>query len=216
MEAQESQPTPKSVDARESSSIVVHHLQNSRSQRILWLLEELQLPYTVKRYERNPKTMLAPPELKEVHPLGKSPVISDGELVVAETGLIIEYLVDKYGNGKLVPPKENQADYLKYKYFLHYCEGSLMPLLTMRLVFDTIQKAPAPFFAKPIKTKIVMNTRNAFLDPNAKLHFDYLEAELSKRTWFAGDEFTAADIMMSYPLEAATSRREIVPLIAKL
>jgi glutathione S-transferase len=170
--------------------IIVHHLENSRSQRILWMLEELGLPYEVKRYERNPKTMLAPPELRRVHPLGKSPVIQDGDTVVAETGAIIEYLVEK-ADGKLGPPPHRDA-ILRYRFFLHYAEGSLMPPLLVKLVLSRV-----PVFGKAAQKRI---------QPMIDNHLDYLERELAGREWFVGDDLTAADIMLSFPLEAARAR----------
>lgn len=171
-------------------TIIVHHLENSRSQRILWMLEELGLPFEVKRYERNKKTMLAPPELKKVHPLGKSPVIQDGDTVVAETGAIIEYLVDK-ADGRLGPPAHRDA-ILRYRFLLHYAEGSLMPPLLVKLVLSRV-----PLFGKSAQKRI---------QPMIDVHLDYLERELSGRDWFVGDELTAADIMLSFPLEAARQR----------
>lgn len=170
--------------------IIVHHLENSRSQRILWLLEELQLPYEVLRYERDPKTMLAPPALKNVHPLGKSPAIEDEGRVVIETGAIVEYLVEK-ANGKLGPPPKREA-VLRYRQFLHYAEGSMMPPLLALLVVNKLG-----MLGKPAK-----GTIQKMLDT----HLDWLESELGTRDWFAGDEFTAADIMMSFPLEASRAR----------
>jgi len=177
-------------------TILVHHLENSRSQRILWLLEELGLPYDVKRYARNKATMLAPPELKAVHPLGKSPVIEDRGVdgtsgrVIAETGAIVEYLVD-LADGRLGPPAHRDA-VLRYRQFLHYAEGSLMPPLLLMLV---IQKMG--LLGRPARPRI-----QAMIDT----HLDFLEHELSARDWFAGDRFTAADVMMSFPLEAARQR----------
>ena len=174
-------------------TIIVHHLENSRSQRILWMLEELGLPYEVKRYERNKKTMLAPPELKRVHPLGKSPVIEDtdaGGLVIAETGAIIEYLVEK-ADGRL-GPLAHRDSVLRYRMFLHYAEGSLMPPLLVMLVLNRI-----PIFGK---------TAIKRMQPMVDVHLDYVESELAQRPWFAGDEMTGADIMMSFPLEAARGR----------
>jgi len=185
--------------------ITVHHLNNSRSQRILWLLEELGVDYEIKRYGRDPKTMLAPPELKAVHPLGKSPVITDGDLVVAESGAIVEYLVERYGQGRLAPPA-GTPDKLKYTYFLHFAEGSAMPPLLMKLVFDRIENGPMPFFAKPIARTIARKVKDSFVNPNIKSQLDYLESELAHRDWFAGSELSAADIQMSFPLEAAASR----------
>ena len=185
--------------------IVVHHLNNSRSQRILWLLEELGLDYEIKRYQRDPKTMLAPPELKAVHPLGKSPVISDGELVVAESGAIIEYLVEQYGEGRFKPAAGTPAR-LRYTHFLHYAEGSAMPPLLLKLVFDKVENTPMPFFVKPIARGIAQKVKGSFVLPQIALHLGYLEAELGKHPWFTGEEFTAADIQVSFPLEAAASR----------
>lgn len=175
-------------------TIIVHHLENSRSQRVLWLLEELGLPYEVKRYERNKTTMLAPPELKQVHPLGKSPVIEDNGTVVAETGAILHYLVDK-ADGKLGAPA-NREDALRYRHFLHYAEGSLMPPLLVMLVLGRV-----PLFGKLGLKKF---------RPMAEVHFDYVEGELASRPWFAGESFTAADVMMSFPMEAAVGRAGIL------
>ena len=185
--------------------IIVHHLNNSRSQRVLWLLEELGIEYEIKRYQRDQKTMLAPPELRQVHPLGKSPVITDGGLTLGESGAIIEYIVERYGNGRLVPAA-GTSEKLRYNYWLHYAEGSIQPMLLMKLIFDRIEKAPMPFFARPIAKAISRNTKSSFIEPNIKRHLDYMEAELGKTRWFSGDEFTAADVQMSFPLEAATAR----------
>ena len=185
--------------------IVVHHLNNSRSQRVLWLLEELGLAYDIKLYERDKKTMLAPPELRKIHPLGKSPVVTDGDLTLAESGAIVEYLVERYGDGCLAPPREEPA-YLRYRYWLHYAEGSLMPLLLLKLVFDKIETTPMPFFVKPIANAISSKAKSSFIMPQIDTHLDYLEAELSKGAWFVGDEFTAADVQMSFPIEAAAAR----------
>jgi len=185
--------------------LVVHHLNESRSQRVLWLLEELGVPYELKRYQRDPKTMLAPASLRAVHPLGKSPVVSDEELVLAESGAIIEYLVERYGNGRLIPPP-GTPERLRYRYWLHYAEGSAMPPLLLKLVFDRMEREPAPFFIKPLLRAISGKVKSAFIEPQLTLHLDYLESELGKSTWFAGSELTAADIQMSFPLEAARSR----------
>ena len=185
--------------------ITVHHLNNSRSQRILWLLEELGLEYDIKRYQRDAKTMLAPSELRQIHALGKSPVITDGDLTLAESGAIIEYLVGQYGNGRLMPAANTPAK-LRYTYWLHYAEGSLQPLLLMKLFFGRIEKGPMPFFAKPIARAIAGRVMDSFISPNLERNFDYLEGELGRSTWFAGPEFTAADIQMSFPLEAAVVR----------
>jgi glutathione S-transferase len=185
--------------------IVVHHLNNSRSQRVLWLLEELGLEYEIKRYQRNPKTMLAPASLREVHPLGKSPVITDGALTVAESGAIIEYLVGTYGDGRLAPAP-GTPERLRYTYWLHYAEGSAMPPLLLKLVFDRIPKGPMPFFVRPIAKAISQRVRTTFIEPQIAQHLNYLEAELGNSAWFAGNEFTAGDIQMSFPLEAAAAR----------
>lgn len=185
--------------------IVVHHLNNSRSQRILWLLEELDLNYEVQRYDRDPQTMLAPASLRQVHSLGKSPVISDGNLTLAESGAIIEYLVDRYGTGRLVPPS-GTPERLRYTYWLHYAEGSAMPPLLLKLVFDRLEQSPMPFFARPIAQRLVDRVNQSFIQPQLTLHLDYLESELVNSSWFAGDKFTAADIQMSFPLEAAATR----------
>ena len=173
--------------------IIVHHLENSRSQRVLWMLEELGLPHEIRRYERNKKTMLAPPELKRVHPLGKSPVIEDTDddrRVIAETGAIVEYLVDK-ADGRLGAPA-NRTGALDYRFWLHYAEGSLMPPLLVKLVLTRV-----PLFGKAAQKRI---------QPMIDVHLDFVEAHLATRPWFAGDTLTAADVMMSFPLEAARSR----------
>ncbi|HEY1589216.1 MAG TPA: glutathione S-transferase [Rhodanobacter sp.] len=185
--------------------ITVHHLNNSRSQRILWLLEELGIPYEIKRYQRDPKTMLAPPELRRIHPLGKSPVITDGEVTLAESGAIIEYLADRYGAGVLIPA-HGTPERLRCNYWLHYAEGSAMPPLLLKLVFRRVETAPAPFFVKPIAKGIAHKVLQSFVDPQLKLHLDYLEGELGKSDWFGGDAFGAADIQLSFPLEAFAAR----------
>jgi glutathione S-transferase len=185
--------------------IIVHHLNNSRSQRILWLLEELGLPYEIKRYQRDATTMLAPPELRAVHPLGKSPVISDGDVTLAESGAIIEYLASKYGNGILVP-KEGTPEHLRYRYWMHFAEGSMMSPLLLKLIFDRIESGPMPFFVKPIARSIAQRVKGLMVTPNLERLLDYTEAELGKSPWFAGANFSAADIQMSFPLEAASVR----------
>jgi glutathione S-transferase len=185
--------------------ITVHHLNHSRSQRILWLLEELGLDYEIRRYERDPKTMLAPASLRAVHPLGKSPVITDGELVIAESGAIVDYLINRYGAGRLAPA-EGTAERLRYTYWLHYAEGSAMSPLLLKLVFDKIETAPMPFFVKPIARAISGKAKSSFIEPQIRQHLDYLEAELGNSDWFAGDEFSGADIQLSFPLEAAAAR----------
>lgn len=186
--------------------IVVHHLNNSRSQRILWLLEELQLPYRVERYQRDAKTMLAPASLRAVHPLGKSPVVVDGEQVLAESGAIIESLVERYDHAGTLVPARDSAQFQRWRYWLHYAEGSVMPPLLLSLVFNRLRNAPMPFFAKPIARKLADTAQAAFIGPQLKLHLDYLESEIANTGWFAGDHFSAADIQMSFPLEAAAQR----------
>ena len=190
--------------------ITLHHLENSRSQRVLWLLEELGVPYEVRRYERDRKTMLAPPELARVHPLGKSPVITDGDVTVAESGAIVEYLLDSRGQGRL-RPAAGTPEQLRYTYWLHFAEGSAMPPLVMKLVFDRVRSAPVPFFIKPVVKGIADKVMKSFIAPNIERQLDFMEAELATRPWFAGDEFSAADIQMSFPLEAAAARAGLGP-----
>ena len=184
--------------------ITVHHLNNSRSQRVLWLLEELGLPYEIKRYERE-RSGLAPKSLQEVHPLGKSPVITDGGAPLAESGAILEYLVERHGAGRFAPaPGTPQR--LRYTYWMHYAEGSAMPPLLMKLIFDRIESGPMPFFVKPIAKGISAKVKSAFINPQLTRHLDFMEASLKDGLWFAGQEFSAADIQMSFPLEAAQAR----------
>jgi glutathione S-transferase len=185
--------------------LIVHHLESSRSQRVLWLLEELGVEYEIKRYARDKKTMLAPPELRAVHPLGKSPVLTDDGQTIAESGAIVEYLVEKYGGGRLVPPA-GTPERLRYTYWLHYAEGSAMPPLLLKLVFERMKSGPVPFFVRPIVRGIADKVMTMFVNPQLKLHTEYMESELTKFPWFAGNEMTAADIQMSFPLEAAASR----------
>ena len=185
--------------------ITVHHLNNSRSQRVLWLLEELGLPYEIRKYQRDAQTMLAPPELLKVHPLGKSPVITDDATTVAESGAIVEYLLERYGNGRLVPAPGTPQQ-LRYRYWLHFAEGSAMPPLLLKLIFDRIPKSPMPFFVKPIARAISAKVLARMVEPNLKRQLDFMEAELGKSEWFAGDDFSAADVQMSFPVEAAAQR----------
>jgi glutathione S-transferase len=184
--------------------ISVHHLANSRSQRILWLLEELDLPYEIVKYERDPKTMLAPASLRAIHPLGKSPVITDGDATIAESGAILEYLVEVSGKGALVPTPGTPA-HRHYRYFLHYAEGSLMPLLVMKLVFNRV-RTDAPLPIRPFARMIAATVGRRYLDPNLATHLGFLGGHLAKHTWFTGDAFTAADVQMSYPVESAVAR----------
>nr|WP_315241337.1 glutathione S-transferase [uncultured Albidiferax sp.] len=189
--------------------LTVHHLNNSRSQRVLWLLEELALPYQLEKYQRDAKTMLAPASLRKVHPLGKSPVVTDGALVLAESGAIIETLIELYGQGPTHPalaPALGTPERLRYRYWLHYAEGSAMPPLLLKLVFDKIESTPMPFFVKPIAKAISAKVKSSFILPQITTHLDFMEAELGKSLWFAGEEFSGADIQMSFPLEAAAAR----------
>jgi glutathione S-transferase len=195
--------------------ITVHHLNNSRSQRVLWLLEELGVPYEIVKYERDPKTMLAPPALEAIHPLGKSPVVVDDGNTIAESGAILEYLIEKYGNGRLAPARGTPA-YNHYRYFMHYAEGSLMPFLLLKLIFRKMRTAPMPFFAKPIAKKISEAISGQFVDPNLKRHLKFLDDHLAKHTWFAGDELSAADIQMSFPVESAVARGGELADVSKL
>ena len=197
--------TMAATSFRETAVITVHHLNNSRSQRVLWLLEELGVPYEIRKYQRDAKTMLAPPELLKVHPLGKSPVITDDGVTVAESGAIIEYLLERHGDGRLEPAR-GTPERLRFTYWLHFAEGSAMSPLLMKLVFDRIETSPMPFFARPIARSISRKVKTAMVEPNLKRHLDHMERELTKSEWFAGDEFTAADIQMSFPVEASAQR----------
>ena len=184
--------------------IVVHHLENSRSQRILWLLEELGEPYEIKLYKRDPRTMRAPAELRAVHPLGKSPVVTDGDRTVAESGAIVEYLVETYGNGRFEPPA-GSPDRLRYRYYLHFAEGSMMPPLLMKLVFSRLPSS-APALVRPVARAITDKALKTFVQPQLDQILKFLEGELANRDWFAGEDMTAADIQMSIPLEGAAAR----------
>lgn len=183
--------------------LTVHHLNNSRSQRVLWLLEELGVPYEIIRYNRQPN-MLAPPELRAIHPLGKSPVITDNGNTIAESGAIVEYLVKTYGNGRLIPA-DNTSERLRFTYWLHYAEGSAMPPLLLKLIFMMLPKR-APLLMRPVVNAIAAKALNTMVNPQLKQHMAFWEGELAKSEWFAGNEFTAADIQMSFPLEAASAR----------
>jgi glutathione S-transferase len=188
--------------------LTLHHLDNSRSQRILWLLEELSVDYRIKRYKRDPVTSLAPSELQAIHPLGKSPVITDGDTTVAESGAIIEYLVSQYDNGRL-RPAEGTPERLAWTYWLHYAEGSFMPLMIVSLIMSRIESAPMPFFVKPIAKGITGKVRSNYLEPNVTRNLAFMEATLAKSTWFCGNAMTAADIQMSFAVEAAEVRTDL-------
>lgn len=191
--------------------ITVHHLETSRSQRVLWLLEELQLPYEIVRYKRDRKTRLAPPELKTVHPLGKSPVITDGELTIAESGAILEYLVESYGRkaaGDLAGllPKPGTAEHRQSRFWMHFAEGSLMNWLVMKLVFMSIPAQPMPFFVRPIARQLCAQVQKKLIDPNVSSALAFIEDHLAKHAWFAGEQLSIADFQMSFAVEAALTR----------
>ena len=189
--------------------ITLHHLNNSRSQRVLWLLEELEVPYEIRRYERDPATMLAPPELRAVHPLGKAPVITEDGVVVAETGAIVEYVLARYGQGRLVPP-EGSAAFWRYRHWMHHAEGSAMPPLVMTLIFGGLAKrVPAPM--QTAAQGMAESLQKGVVDPNLERLKDYWNEALAETGWFAGPEMTAADVMMSFPLEAAAGRSPFGP-----
>lgn len=184
--------------------IIVHHLNNSRSQRVLWLLEELNIPYEIKRYERDPKTIRAPKSLREVHPLGKSPVITDGGITVAESGAIIDYLIRTYAKDTLLP-EESSAEFRDYQYWMHFSEGSLMPPMLMRMLFEKVKTSPMPFFIKPVAKMIADKVLSTFVNPEITLNMGFVDKHLGSHTWFAGDNLTGADFQMSFPLEASVA-----------
>lgn len=193
--------------------LTVHHLETSRSQRILWLLEELGVPYEIKRYQRDARTRLAPPELKKVHPLGKSPVIEDDGEVIAESGAIIEYLAERYGAqaggdlAQLVPAPGTPA-HRHCRFFMHYAEGSLMNWLVMKLVFQSLPRQPMPFFVRPVARLLCAGVQHKLVDPNLATATAFLEDHLSRNRWFAGEQLSIADFQMSFAVEALLSRSE--------
>jgi glutathione S-transferase len=187
------------------SVITVHHLNNSRSQRVLWLVEELGIDYEVRRYQRDPKTMFAPASLRAVHPLGKSPVVTENGLTIAESGAIIEYLIERHGGGWLIPPA-GTPERLRYTYWLHFAEGSAMTPLLLSLLFGRLPRQPMPFFVRPIARGICSKVLEAFVEPQLNTQQRFMEDELEKSTWFAGEQFTAADIQMSFVVEASAAR----------
>lgn len=191
--------------------IIVHHLEDSRSQRVLWLLEELGLPYEVKRYNRDPETSLAPPELYAVHPLGKSPVITDGDICVAETGAIFEYLLESYDPDGRMKPAAGTQQGRDYTYWLHYAEGSAMTNLLLKLVFSRLPER-APMLLRPIVRKVSASAETSFIDPRIAEHAKWWNTALEEGGYFVGDTLTAADIMMSFPLEAAVTRADLSAL----
>jgi glutathione S-transferase len=183
--------------------LTVHYLEKSRAHRILWLLEELGLEYRVETYKRS-ADYRAPETLKKVHPLGKSPVVEDNGLVIAESGAILEYLLETYGAGRF-KPAVGSVEWTRYLYWLHAAEGSAMPPLVMRLVFASIPKR-VPFVIRPVAKMISKGAIAGFIDPQLRTQIEYWSQELARGGWFAGSDFTAADIAMSYPVEAALSR----------
>ncbi|MDT8449094.1 MAG: glutathione S-transferase [Wenzhouxiangellaceae bacterium] len=185
--------------------ITLHHLEHSRSQRVLWMLEELGVDYRIKRYARDPETNLAPPALNKVHALGKSPVLVDGDRTLAESAVIIEYLARRYGGGDWAPGIEDPA-YWQFSYWMHYAEASLMPPLLIKLVFSKLREAPVPFFVRPVSGRIADRVDAMFTDPQIATHFAWVDAFLAEHEWFAGDAISAADVQMSFPLEAALAR----------
>lgn len=188
--------------------ITVHHLDNSRSHRVLWLLEEMGLPYAIELYRRDKKTMLAPPELKRLHPLGKAPIVTDGELVLAESGFIVETLSERYAAQSAIPlvPPAGSPDFYRHRYWMHYAEGSAMPPLLLKLVSNRIANAPVPFFVRPLVKAISKKLDKGFIDGQLALHFDHIEHALTERHFFGGASLSGADIMMSFPVEAGAGR----------
>ncbi len=184
--------------------LTLHHLQNSRSQRILWLLEELGVTYQVIEYKRNPITQLAPDDLKAVHPLGKAPILTDGPLSIAESGAIVDYLIDTYAQGKWQPVRHTQ-DWLRYRFAMHFAEGSLMPQLVITLLLTTA-KQKTPFLVRPVIKAVESGILKQYVKPTLNAQLAYLEQELEQAAWFAGSEPTGADVMLSFPLEAARAR----------
>ena len=191
--------------------ITVHHLNNSRSQRILWMLEELNQEYEIIGYERDLKTFQGPESLRNIHPLGKSPVITDDssgeQILIAESGAIVEYLLQNYGkNSSLIIPETGSQQERDYLYWLHFSEGSLMPPLLLRLIFERVKKARVPFFVKPITKAIADKVLTEYVNPNINRLLDFIEASLKGKNWFLGDQLSGADIQMSFPLETSLAR----------
>lgn len=191
--------------------LTLHHLETSRSHRILWLLEELGVPYELRRYQRDPATRLAPPELKKIHPLGKSPVLTDGELVVAESGAILEYLAECYGAqapaelAHLEPARGTPA-HRQCRFWMHYAEGSLMNWLVMQLVFGSIPRQPMPFFVRPVARALCAGVQQKLIQPNVQAALAFMENHLAQHRWFAGEHLSLADFQMSFAVEAALAR----------
>jgi glutathione S-transferase len=191
-------PTP-------TSTIVVHHLDHSRSHRILWLLEELGLPYALKVYQRD-KALRAPPTLRAVHPLGHAPVLEIDGVVFAESGAIIETVVERFGTGSGLRPEPSASAFIQWRYFMHYAEGSLMPPLLVGLITGRLRTAPLPFFVKPILKGVADQVDAAYTRGEIDNHTAFLEGHLASRAYFCGDTFTAADIQMVYGVTALVER----------
>jgi glutathione S-transferase len=185
-------------------AITVHHLNNSRSQRILWLLEELAVDYTIVRYARDKKTMLAPPEMKKIHPLGKSPIVEHDGRVLIETGAVVEYLLDTFDKGTLRPQPGTDA-FLRHRFFLHYAEGSVMPPLLLKLITSELKGKKVPALVRPIAKGIAASVDKAFTDAQITTHLGFLDGELASRDYFV-DTLSGADVMLSFPIEAAKAR----------
>lgn len=185
--------------------LVVHHLEASRSQRILWLLEELELPYEIQRYQRDPKTLLAPPALKEIHPLGKSPIVVDDGRALVESAAVLEHIAEHHGQSRFFPAPGTD-DHVRYRQFLHYAEASVMPPLLVSLIFNRVENGPVPFFVKPVVRRISGEVYKLYTGPQLDTHLGYLNDELGQRPWLAGDQLTLADFQMSYVVEAASTR----------
>lgn len=194
--------------------LVLHHLNNSRSQRILWLLEELQVDYTLKTYQRDAVTNLAPAQLKLVHPLGRAPVITDGDVTLAESGAIIKYIATQYGNGDVFS-ELSEAEKQQLSFWMHFAEGTFMPPLVTKMVLEKGKAKASPFFIKFIVEKFVDAVMNAYFGPNIKANIEYVERHLTSNTWFLGDKLSSADFQMSFPLEAIVARqgKQVFPAI---
>ncbi|MCA1772632.1 MAG: glutathione S-transferase [Halomonas sp.] len=188
--------------------IQVHHLEKSRSHRIFWLLETLALDYEIITYPRDDKTELAPESLKRVHPLGKSPIITDGDITVAESGAIIDYLLSRYGEGRCQPDADDTAEWANYRYWMHYAEGSLMPLLTMRLVFSQLPKH-SPWLIKPISKGISDAVSKRLIGPQLRDHLAMIESHLRSRQQFSTAWPSGADVQMSFPLKALSITKSL-------
>ncbi len=199
-----SSPPGSGTSFARSAMITVHHLNNSRSHRVLWLLEELGIPYEIKHYERE-ASLRAPAALRAVHPLGKSPTVTDGDETLAESGAILEYLVEQYGQGRLAP-SPGTPEHRRYRYWMHYAEGSFMPSLVLMLIFRQMPKQPMPMLARPVVRALASTVIETFVQPQIDSHLSFIEGELEKTLWFSGSEFSVADIQMSFPVEAAAAR----------